>query len=478
MLFPPPVSDPLPSTMPRTGFKSSDALALEIDNYQSLYCPGDTISGRVVRIAHIVHPSAYLNVALYGRAKSKITTHTQHGTYIYRGRFNFFTPTQLVETLFQGPIHIPANTEPKAWPFKIKIPSNPSPAAVMEENLECDSYLSLAEENIKKAPLPATFYNTGEVPGTRFEGYVEYYVQAQLVELENRKVMSEASFPIFLRERGGDTLLYDVSLNKRRFTGTFKTYRLLPGMEDAKLSIVQKSKSFLRSSKIPQLSFSLRVECPETIQLDSPNHLPFMICIIPDHEQTNEEIMTNRPKFKLTFFHLDLQAITAVACAGPIAHESTKDKVMYDFGLDSTYAPESGEPIGLPYSISHTDDEHLLDIGAILQLRVQSNGVSVLGKCVSESTARIHAGFTTFNISHGHRLRWGLTVSVAGESMSANGLQDVVLMAPSEECRVRRISELGDEGTKRNYDNLVTALELGSAAVGSTMNILEGAASL
>jgi hypothetical protein len=117
--------------MPQTRPKATLGLAIQLDPKQITYTPGDTIFGRVVRKVHTVGPRAWVTIRLYGRAKSKMTVHKNHGNYQsskhYRGRFNFFSPNETCQKLFDGSVHIPPNGDPQEWPFALTIPTNPSP---------------------------------------------------------------------------------------------------------------------------------------------------------------------------------------------------------------------------------------------------------------------------------------------------------------------------------------------------------------
>ena len=60
--------------MPRTPWTVSDDLAIEVDDFNARYVPGDVIQGRVVRRNHSDYRSYLVQLILFGRVKSKFVS--------------------------------------------------------------------------------------------------------------------------------------------------------------------------------------------------------------------------------------------------------------------------------------------------------------------------------------------------------------------------------------------------------------------
>lgn len=60
--------------MPRTQFKTSNDLAIEVEDFQARYVPGDVIQGRVVRRRRSERRPCLVKLIVFGRVKSKFVS--------------------------------------------------------------------------------------------------------------------------------------------------------------------------------------------------------------------------------------------------------------------------------------------------------------------------------------------------------------------------------------------------------------------
>ncbi|KAH8892778.1 hypothetical protein GQ53DRAFT_763904 [Thozetella sp. PMI_491] len=364
--------------MPRTRRQEGPELAIELVNWQS-YAPGDVIIGKVIRSQHLVSADARVTIRLYGRAKSKMTVKRQHGSSVYRGRFNFFNPEDTYFTIFSGPIHIPPSGEPQSWSFAMTIPTKIHAATIAADNNNKDhSYFSLEKENVEKQPLPDTFFYQGSdfLTSTKFHGFVEYYLEAQLVmKVNGKENIIMATLPLFIRTPGTKVPIGGKEFAYKPYHDSFtaKSKLLVPGAEPEKPTFKQKAQGVFSRGKIPKLDFLVQAAYPSKIQLGTP--IPFPVRVVVDHEKT-AEVLQNVPfMYKLVSINLILRSTTTVLCQGTLGSHDKRGEAEYNFGLDDfvsrvkheIFLPEGGE-------------SESLDLGTMFQILLEETHASALGR--------------------------------------------------------------------------------------------------
>ena len=453
--------------MPRTGLNRSPALAIELESPQSSYLPDDIVLGKVVRGAHVVSPRGWVNIKLLGRAKSKMTVSNGQNKSVYRGRYTIF---QIHEKLFDGPIHVPPNGEPQSWPFAIAIPKGPSPPLVATGHDQKYSNLSLKEDDIAKQPLPATFYYAGEGWSTKFHGYVEYYIEAELRVSGSGSPAGTATLPISVRPPSTPIPITDFDLKGRSFGGLIKTQRLVPGQETAELSFKQKTQKFFGSSKVPEFVYSVEVDYPAVIQMGNPNPIPFRMRILPNRSRTTDIISDVHQTVTLTKLMMEIKANTAVLCQGTFTSHDADKTVKHSLSLQQALIS-----LGGPITIPSGPDAEAIDIGALLDLRLDARRAYAMGKPLLAFQSQLAPSFTTYNIKHSHRLKWEAIMTVAGETMEVSAEYPVSLLAPSEEQEIEANNALSPEEKRKKYEDALEAANLGVQGVGAILQIIEAA---
>lgn len=367
--------------MPQAARTTGPNLDIHLDSIGRPYQPGDVITGRVVRRAHAVSPQALVTIQLLGRAKSKIvvTRHNGNNTThsYYRSRYNFvsilcttpiFSPQdadtideqfdagymQTRQQLHQGPLHVPSSAEPVSWEFAVEIPTRPSPRAVVSEMKDPEAcYLSLNAGNAADYPLPASFANSGRRHNTRFDAYVEYHLEATLVQQGGKSRHGDtitATLPVRIRAPPMPYPLTDFDLRRRSAQFTASSYRLVPGMETVELTFKQKSKKFFGSSKVPMFGFTLQYDCPGVIQLDNPAPVPFRVRVVPDSRRTSEVLHGVPQVVTLSSLELVLKADTCVIAPGTFGTHTGDDTVKHNIHLPVAFAGD------VPAAVLRTTD--------------------------------------------------------------------------------------------------------------------------
>ncbi|KAF4487973.1 hypothetical protein FAGAP_11184 [Fusarium agapanthi] len=406
--------------MPQTRLSMSSALGIRLEGNQRSYSPGDTIIGCVYRQSPVVSPDSSVTISLSGRAKSKIVIHKTNSTHTYRGRFTLISESACSQKIFQGPLHIENGGDEQTWPFTITLPKYVDPRR-LQGGSQDQGFLPLgATDHV----LPST-YTLRALGNT--EGFIEYFVKATLrVTGQGRIDMTEATFPFNVINHNPDPPIANFGLRGSRSRHTMSSYRLVPGMEDAKLSFSQKMKQSFSTSSVPELVYNLLVDVPTVVQLDNPTPIPFKLRVVPDLNATSEIIKQVPQKVKLSSVSIRIASSTEVICEGTLfAHQKEKREEI-DLCVESAISRIQGD-IYIPY----TDEGPPLDIGDMIGLRLEQDRPGSPHR--PSRLTKFNPTFTTYNIRHSHRLSWKVIGEIAGERFSALGAVSLKILMPSDE---------------------------------------------
>ncbi|SPJ73853.1 uncharacterized protein FTOL_03583 [Fusarium torulosum] len=428
--------------MPQTSFSSSSILGIRLQGERPSYSPGDTIIGSVYRKAPTVSPDSSVAIALCGRTKSKMVISTTNGTTIYRGRFAVIPERACRQKIFQGPLHIESGGDEQVWPFAITLPQYVDPTYVQGERQK-ESYLPLG---VADHIIPSTFSLLSN--GTT-EAFVEYFLKATLVLTGQGHVeRPEATLPFILEGRSPDPPGADFGLRGSKNRQSVSTYRLIPGMEDAKLSFSQKMKQSFSTSSVPTFLFDLLVDVPTIVQLDNPNPIPFKIHAVPDWNATSEVIKDIPQQVKLMSVSIRVVTSTEILCEGTFSPHDKVKKEEVDLCIMTAFRGLTRD-----MNIPCTEKSSPIDIGELIDLRLGHSSPG-FPKRHGPGDVRFSPSFTTYNIRHSHKLNWTVKGEIAGEYFGASGTVALKLLTPSDER-----GDLDQKGSIARAEN-----ELGSEA--------------
>lgn len=321
--------------MPPTATKSGTYLAIHLDNPSQTFHPGSVITGTVTRSDHAVSPTATVEIRVLGRAKTKIaktrTTGQATWTDYYRGRFNFFDDSAAT-CLHSGPLHIAQGDAGQTWPFEIRIPTIVSPEALLSQHQDPrSSFLPLDPTSVASSSLPGTFTAKGRSlsRSMTFNSYIEYHLEATLVQHSTHGATCTATQPIHLQPLPPPYPLSSPGLTRSTLSSTVATHRLAPGMQDTHLTLKQKTQKLFHSSRVPGLAFKLSIDSPSAIQLGHPSPTPFRLSITPNRLSSSDEIQDAAHEAVVTSLELVLKAKTSVVAPGSRSRAS--------YGSASTY---------------------------------------------------------------------------------------------------------------------------------------------
>jgi hypothetical protein len=346
---------------------------------------------------------------------------TTNSNTTYRGRFAVIPERACRQKLFQGPLHIESGSDEQAWPFAITLPQYVDPTYVQGERQK-ESFLPLGTAD---HVLPSTFslFSSGST-----QAFVEYFLKATLVVTGQGHVeRPEATLPFVVQNRSPDPPRADFGLKGSKNRQSVSTYRLIPGMEEAKLSFSQKMKQSFSTSSVPTFLFDLLVDVPTIIQLDNPNPIPFRIHVVPDWKATSEVIKDIPQKVKLLSVSMRIVASTEILCEGTFSPHDELEKDEIDLCIMTALGRLTSD-----VNILCTEKSSPIDIGELIGLRLGHSSPG-FPKRYGPEDVRFSPSFTTYNIRHSHKMNWAIKGEIAGEYFGAAGTVALKLLMPSDD---------------------------------------------
>ena len=398
--------------MPPTIIKSGPALGIRLDDQKGTsFAPGDTIVGHVYREARAISPRACVTISLHGRSKTKKVESSGQSQSTYRGRSNLLTGQEGEVKLYDGPLHVEVGGAGANWPFALPVPRTFDFQKSIGGASRGQSFAPPGGSAAPvQQPLPSSFGVGSGGFSTSMVAFVEYWLVAKvMMEGHGTCDIQEAILPVRIWAVSPGPPIVNFKPKPWRRPASVSSQRLVPGMENAKLTFTQKAQKFFGSSKVPNFAFNIEVQAPSVIQLANPNPIPFLLRVKPIRDQTSEIVRDASPKVKLEQLNLYLKADTVVLCPGTFSAHHGHAAQRTDLGV-ATSISALGKTIYLP----NASGERPLNVGKLIGLRV--------GRLAFPS-------FLTANISHAHRLKWEIHLKIADEDVKTVGELNVTVLA-------------------------------------------------
>lgn len=283
------------------------------------YQPGDIVTGVISRQEHIVAPRGTIMIRLVGRSGVIYTKRRNNGdrqtTRHFHSKIIIFEESR---TIFDGPVHVAPNSlQPQTWPFSFQIPTHVSWATTnLHTKRQERSFLPLDPQAVDGTPVPATFAFHSGHSRDELDAWVEYYLEATLIE-EHAEIsmltgapktpkIKHARLPLLVNPPPIPPLLNFRILRHTISNQVVQTQRLLPGREGDKLSTREYLSKLFHTSSVPKLSFSVQLEFPTVLQFG--NTIPLGIRVIPTPSGTSPSIANMDQIVKLLSFKLRIMA--------------------------------------------------------------------------------------------------------------------------------------------------------------------------
>ena len=444
----------------------SGALAVELATPPDwTYSPGDTVIGTIFRREHIVSPRVTIIVRLRGLASTYWVVYHGGGAYgmgshgglnrlggIYgagshgginqmghnrqverfSSNFDFFRtddgpPTQ---ALYEGPLHVDKDgSNVQSWSFALTVPT--SAGLAVPYNVAKPSYLPLTPDELPLQQPPGSL-----ITDDYSVGKVRYFVEAflrlddedgngrfgytppQMCHYDDMVFHGFRShIPFIMRRppvmpvspRGYDMQTWDSERSA-------VSYRLLPTQNIARLSLLKRSKQFMKSSSVRKLVYTVRVGAPSRIHLDHPAWFPLTLQVIPDDLCTSELIRNVPQKAALCF--MEFTILTNTMCLGTSEYWHNYEQYQiverHPIGLKPAlkWLPNNADYIAIPVEFGAGSEP--TDLGASLKLRWTSKGFFTGDTCLAP-LEDFKTAFTTYNIKRRYNFQLKFRLSIAGE---------------------------------------------------------------
>ncbi|KNB07891.1 hypothetical protein FOXG_08940 [Fusarium oxysporum f. sp. lycopersici 4287] len=253
---------------------------------------------------------------------------------------------------------------------------------------------------------------------------IEYFIKTRLtMTVQGQTEVLEATFPFKVINMTPDSPIADLRVERHRHQCIVSSHRLIPGMQDVKVSWKDKIKQSLHGSKNPTLAFDLFVEVPKVVQLDNPTPIPFRLLVSPNWEETSDTIQYVAQDVKLVSVHVCIITITTIICHAGLQVTESKE---VDLGLSQAIKLR-GETIRIPF----TADCQPIDIGEMINLRIGLQSTGFPQQWTSVQSEFTHS-FQIYNIRVSHQLKWSVQGEIAGERFKATGTSDLLVLRPSD----------------------------------------------
>ncbi|KAJ5826145.1 hypothetical protein N7474_003283 [Penicillium riverlandense] len=409
--------------MPRTIGNSRDTLEIELAAPRGWsFAAGNTIIGNVVRHSKVLAPQATVTIVLKGRVKTKVVVRRSHHKESFRGRWQLLDEKPC--TVYKGPLHLAEGENSVSWPFSVAIPTGPE-ASFLQSHSEKESFLPLDDENVSRHCLPGSFhgYGSGRVPNT--EGFVEYFLEAELrYSRSGTWEAARTTYPITLRHASTSAIL-DPDIQQNTMPLKVQSQRRLSRMEDEDLTLKQKTQKFLRLCTGPQFHYKVEVLSPRALQLDDPTPIPFSLRIVPEQTNTSENVHDRPQIFHLNWVKMTIKSTTMFMAPGNFSskhvHYNSR-RVTIHLCLEKAF-----DDLESPITLISDPESEFLNIGDLLQPVLCSSGLWARERCLA-SVLNLHPDFVTYNIRHSNWVKWDVSLDVAGDTHKFSVSNDLKIL--------------------------------------------------
>ncbi|SPJ70307.1 uncharacterized protein FTOL_00035 [Fusarium torulosum] len=379
----------------------NDSLGIRLDRVS--FVPGDTITGYVFRKTPIVCPDTIIQLCVHGNARSR--------SGASKAAFDLLYFKEHYAILHNGPLHIENGNEGARWDFSITLPHRVDPR--LNRRHGYGFYIPLDS----RPELPASYRFQGYGEG---DAFVAYHVGVTLyLNIHGGTEELSAVHPFTIERFHPGPPLVDFAVERWRYHRGVKSRLLIPGEEDAKLSLRQSFKQSFTMAKDPEFKFDFYVQLPTVIQLDAPTPIPFRMLLSPNWGATSEIIRDVPQEVK----PVSIKCWVVTHTQFILEKSSVVDRITEtDLGLVHAI-----NDLNTRIRIPCTTVWRPIDIGEMVNLRIGKG----TGFPRDDTQPKLTHSFCTFNIKVKHKLRWAVKCDIQGERFLVDGISDLVITMPS-----------------------------------------------
>lgn len=412
---------------------SGPELGIRLEGGKESYSPGDIVSGYIYRSIPTTSTSAEATISLHGQSESRVSKSAGYTRTVFVSRCRFFNTRQTTQSLYSDqPLHIQSDSSGASWPFAITIPEFLDPKTIAASDIDQKrSFLPLSPDAVASQAIPSSFHEGSKAIG----GFVEYYLQAKFHFVAQRKGFfskqykteyHEAIMPLRVELVSPGPPMTDFQLRRHTISKQISSQRLIPGIQDTKLSLSQKTQRFLGSSTVPRLMFKIHFDAPTILQLDNKNPVPLNVGLEPIWGSTSDIIREVPQNFTVESLVVRIKPTTELptktrsfTVARKAVDVITEDRVA---SLDTK--------IQVPLVAADTDkNSGTVDIGKLANFNLSRAAIRKIATQLHG--IKLYPTFVMYNISHRYQLSWELHGVMAGENIKLDGTHHVTLLPPS-----------------------------------------------
>lgn len=423
-------------------------LLVELDE-TGAYSPGNTTTGRAICKSHVISPKAWLTVQFAGTSNVEIRTDDGDGGIRHYKSTIEFIAEPVIQTLFNGPIHVPPNPtteQQKSWPFSLTVPHRRHPDRASRQPTTTASSKQSQSEYAEPPPysssssssshntsstLPASFSTvTTDIWSITTRASISYHLTARLHEQHGTRTQTTSTILpiiiILLPLLPSDAPLQPTHLHTQTSKHTIYSQRLL-GRDN--LSLWDRFSKTIHAPGVPWHEFEVAVSCPAELQ---PGNGPFsfQVGIMPLRQSESLGSLEKAGHdVKLQRLVLKLGARTDVTCPdmGLVGFKTVEERGVVNVVW------EMAEGVRLPCR------PEAWDVGRKMGLKFKGSEAVYCDETSREGVREVKlpylsqlcGDFMTANLRHRHEMEWEIKLAVAGETVNVKGSRGVVILGSS-----------------------------------------------
>lgn len=190
-------------------------------------------------------------------------------------------------------------------------------------------------------------------------------------------------------------------------------------MEDTELSLGQKTRKLLHSSKVPEFWYEIDMAIPTAIQLKNTEPFQLGFSFLHRDDKTSVSIKNHPQKIQVNWVKLRLHCITAVMAPSHMrSNYAQKDQQTNEIDL---HLEKVFDELESPLVIHSTGKRNKpINLGNTFLLNLRSDGLYTGDRRLVRwpSINSIFPDFTTYGIKHTHALEPAANLTIAGEEQT------------------------------------------------------------
>ncbi|KAJ5287619.1 hypothetical protein N7478_003305 [Penicillium angulare] len=390
------------------------------------FAAGDTIIGNLVRSTEIVVPEATVKIDFMGRIWSQITEGHTDNKKTYEDNRDLVDSQETV--LYNGPLHLPAGSDERInWEFSVKIPSQ------LKKNLELDYttmgslFSTTSSDHPDPSILPPAFESSGSPGYKSSHTSIKYCLKASLCYRSGKSSkIHEVTWPVKIRYSSPHTAAQSRIQQAQASETKVQSQRLLLGMQNAQLSLHDKTRKLFRSSKVPEFHFKMSASWPMAIRFDHPEPIPITVKFEVLPEKTSTDIKDAPQEIRIDSIKILLCSRTMIRIKSRLSSTSSHSNCHVkssDLGLNKVLSLLEN-----PMTVSTGEENEPLHLGNAFHLILHEYGMTAGNKRLYPMRP-LYPDFLTHGICHTNSLELQVTVNIAGESVTATASSPVKILS-------------------------------------------------